>query len=103
MESQPDQLKQFAANGQPTPRDLLVLDLRRYWRAIAEGVPVPLFGPPAPAGVQITRTRHLRPAQVAHVVASPLSPEFYERAHGVPEIIVRDLRRRAAESGLPRP
>jgi len=32
----------------------------------------------------------------AHILNSPLSPTFYEEAHGVDQLIVEDIRRRAA-------
>jgi len=74
-----------------------VLDLRGYWQAIREGLPIPTFGQINKSGLPDRRAvRSLGSDKQVHVVNSPLSPEFYEEAHAVDRLIVMDIRRRAS-------
>ncbi|WP_156348275.1 hypothetical protein [Sphingomonas sp. Leaf34] len=76
-----------------------VLDLRTYWAAIRDGEPLPLFAQPNVSGLPDRRAiRYLKADKQAHIVSSPLSAKFYEQAHRVDRLIVRDVRRRALES-----
>lgn len=79
--------------------NLTILDLRAYWAAIRLGTPLPTFTRPNSSGTPSRlHARHLKGSKVDHIVRSPLSPEFYEEAHGVDRLIVRDVRRRATMS-----
>jgi hypothetical protein len=90
----------FAPLG-PAPENLstnhAILDLSAYWTAIRQGNPLPTFTRPNGSGTPSRlHARHLKASKVSHIVSSPLSPEFYEEAHGVDRLIVIDVRRRAS-------
>ena len=90
-----DELIEFNRQGASLSRDHRILDLRAYWDALARGGPVPLFVLLKSNGTPDQRsTQYLTADRVQHVVTSPLSEEFYEHAHGVDALIVKDLRRR---------
>lgn len=94
--AQEDQLATLAAAAREDhSRNLMSLDLQAYWNAVRLGTPLPMFAPLNQQGFPDKRaTRHLPTHKIQHVVASPLSPEFYEAAHQVDRIIVQDVRRR---------
>lgn len=72
-----------------------VLDLKQYWNAIALGLPLPTFAQINKAGLPDRRAvKFLGFDKQAHILNSPLSPEFYEEAHAVDRLIVEDIRRR---------
>lgn len=74
-----------------------VLDLQAYWKAIRLNEPIPTFAQVNKAGLPDRRAvRYLGADKQAHVLNSPLSPAFYEEAHGVDRLIVIDIRRRAS-------
>lgn len=76
--------------------DHAVLDLQAYWNAIRLDQPIPTFVQLNKNGTPDRRAvRFLGSDKRAHILNSPLSPEFYEEAHGVDRWIVADLRKRA--------
>jgi hypothetical protein len=76
--------------------DHRVLDLRAYWIAFENSTPLPTFSLINKTGEPRAKMRYLGEDKQAHIINSPLSPAFYEEAHGVDRLIVRDIRRRAA-------
>lgn len=73
-----------------------ILDLRAYWLAIRMEQPLPTFTPLNISGQPDRRAiRFLNQDKQTHIVSSPLSEEFYEQAHRVDRLIVRDVRCRA--------
>ncbi|MEG8051553.1 hypothetical protein QP178_17405 [Sphingomonas aurantiaca] len=74
-----------------------VLDLKQYWTAIAEELPLPTFAQINNAGLPDRRAvKFLGSDKQADILNSPLSSTFYEAAQGVDQLIVEDIRRRAA-------